>query len=38
MLAFAEFLPVGVAIALTGVSSVITTLLLRDVASPRASG
>jgi MFS family permease len=35
---FAEFLPVGVAIALTGVSSVITTLLLRDAARPRASG
>ncbi|MFF3736455.1 MFS transporter [Streptomyces sp. NPDC002566] len=32
---FAEFLPVGLAIALTGVSSVTTTLLLRDVARPR---
>ena len=34
---FAEFLPVGLAIALTGASSVTTTLLLRDAARPRAS-
>ncbi|MDX5564978.1 MFS transporter [Streptomyces sp. ID05-04B] len=32
---FAEFLPVGVAIALTGVGSVATTLLLREAARPR---
>ncbi|GAA0437002.1 hypothetical protein Acor_50330 [Acrocarpospora corrugata] len=35
---FAEFLPVGLAIALTGVSSVTTTLLLRDAIRPRTSG
>ncbi|GAA3074714.1 MFS transporter [Streptosporangium carneum] len=35
---FAEFLPVGFAIALTGVSSVITTLLLRDAIRPRTPG
>ncbi|MFF2042548.1 MFS transporter [Kitasatospora sp. NPDC058170] len=35
---FAEFLPVGLAIALTGVSSVTTTLLLRDAIRPRPSG
>ncbi|MCG5219644.1 MFS transporter [Streptosporangium sp. KLBMP 9127] len=35
---FAEFLPVGLVIALTGVSSVITTLLLRDAIRPRTSG
>ncbi|MEU9377728.1 MFS transporter [Streptomyces sp. NPDC048255] len=35
---FAEFVPVGLAIALTGVSSVTTTLLLRDAARPRTSG
>ncbi|WP_214107990.1 MFS transporter [Acrocarpospora catenulata] len=35
---FAEFLPVGLAIALTGVSSVITTLFLRDAIRPRTSG
>lgn len=34
---FAEFLPIGHAIALTGVSSVITTLLLRDVIRPPTS-
>jgi predicted MFS family arabinose efflux permease len=34
---FAEFLPVGLAIALTGVSSVATTLLLRDAIRPRTS-
>ncbi|GAA3837094.1 MFS transporter [Sphaerisporangium flaviroseum] len=34
---FAEFLPVGLAIALTGVSSVITTLLLRDAIRLRTS-
>ncbi|MGW4348999.1 MFS transporter [Streptomyces sp. NPDC004690] len=32
---FAEFVPVGVAIALTGVGSVATTLLLREAARPR---
>ncbi|MEU5666775.1 MFS transporter [Streptomyces longwoodensis] len=32
---FAEFMPVGVAIALTGVGSVTTTLLLREAARPR---
>ncbi|MDH6711088.1 MFS family permease [Kitasatospora sp. MAA19] len=32
---FAEFVPVGVAIALTGVCSVATTLLLREAARPR---
>ncbi|MGZ0199089.1 MFS transporter [Streptomyces sp. RM1] len=31
---FAEFVPVGVAIALTGVGSVTTTLLLREAARP----
>lgn len=35
---FAEFLPVGLAIALTGMSSVITTLLLRDTIRARTSG
>ncbi|MBB4905977.1 MFS transporter [Actinophytocola algeriensis] len=35
---FAEFLPVGLAIALTGVSSVLTTLLLRNAIRPRTSG
>lgn len=35
---FAEFLPVGLAIALTGVSSVLTTLLLRKTIRPRTSG
>ncbi|MFD5920974.1 MFS transporter [Kitasatospora sp. NPDC058201] len=35
---FAEFLPVGLAIALTGVSSVTTTLLLRSAIRPRPSG
>ncbi|WP_289936327.1 MFS transporter [Streptomyces sp. S.PNR 29] len=35
---FAEFLAVGLAIALTGVSSVITTLLLRNAIRPRPSG
>ncbi|MFI9331307.1 MFS transporter [Kitasatospora sp. NPDC052868] len=35
---FAEFLPVGLAIALTGVGSVTTTLLLRDAIRPRTSG
>ncbi|MFF4759859.1 MFS transporter [Streptomyces sp. NPDC001292] len=35
---FAEFVPVGLAIALTGVSSVITTLLLRGAIRPRTSG
>ncbi|GII54911.1 MFS transporter [Planotetraspora thailandica] len=35
---FAEFLTAGLAIALTGVSSVITTLLLRDAIRPRTSG
>ncbi|HEX6351365.1 MFS transporter [Actinophytocola sp.] len=35
---FAEFLPVGVAIAMTGVSSVITTLLLRNAIRQRTSG
>lgn len=34
----AEFLPVGLAIALTGVSSVITTLVLRDAIRPRTGG
>ncbi|MEE1821974.1 MFS transporter [Streptomyces sp. BE20] len=34
----AEFLPVGLAIALTGVSSVTTTLLLRSAIRPRPSG
>ncbi|MEW2569460.1 MFS transporter [Streptomyces sp. NPDC047070] len=32
---FAEFVPVGVAIALTGVGSVTTTLLLREAVRPR---
>ncbi|MBQ0850540.1 MFS transporter [Streptomyces sp. BH-SS-21] len=32
---FAEFVPVGVAIALTGVGSVATTLLLREAVRPR---
>lgn len=35
---FAEFLPVGLAIALTGVSSVFTTLLMREAIRPRTSG
>lgn len=34
--ASAEFLPVGLAIALTGISSVATTLLLRNVIRPRS--
>ncbi|GHH93620.1 MFS transporter [Streptomyces capillispiralis] len=33
----AEFVPVGIAIALTGVGSVATTLLLREAARPRVS-
>ncbi|MEU3511013.1 MFS transporter [Streptomyces longwoodensis] len=32
---FAEFMPVGVAIALTGLGSVATTLMLREAARPR---